>query len=405
MDTSPTASEPPRDPGEARGPSPFEDHEVDLDLRGAGHPPLPVHHRPGRARTPLIVGAAVLATGLVAGALYWVLPDPAAGPGAEPVAEQAPAVPYAGDLLLGEPSWRYDNSRLAQEISAAWTDGIDEVTFTEQVAHDIFDPGVEFLALEREVRAPRDGNPYRNDAVLTENRWYVELQDGTLDVLEGDPVAEPEDVMVLGNVRPRALQYLVRADSDLRSVSDLEGTRAIFSWDDEETMAVSDLVMLAAGTDPFAMEIVSEGEVDAFTPQQALIDGDVDVYVIWDEVPNAEVDHLERQGTEVRVLAYPEEVVEKVAVVYPEHTDLTVEAGTLPRQDEELNLMATWETLYVHADLDEDLAYAMARTVYEELGERTRGAPTATVEQALRGVDPERVHPGAARYFAEHGVL
>lgn len=369
-------------------------------------PRTPDH--PGRLRAPLIIGATVLSVALFGGALHWALPGLVGRPEPEPahVDDDADTPPYAGDYLVGEATWGLRTSRLARTISEVWTEEIDEVTFSEQVANDLLDPGAEFLALEREIDAPKNGAAYRNDVVLTHNTWYTRLRDGTLDVRDGDPVREPENVMVLGNVSPRTLQYVVRADSDIHTLEDLAGATALIPRENPEILELSDLVLLAAGQDPLAMDVASEADFESrHTSQQLLIDGDVDVYVLWEGVRNAELDHFERQGADPRVLEIPEEVVAAVGRVDPSQTNLTVEAGTLPGQDGDVNLMASWKTLYAHADLDEDLAYELVGAVYEELGDRIPGEVTATAEEALSGVDPGWVHPGAARYFSERGVL
>ncbi|MBQ1082615.1 TAXI family TRAP transporter solute-binding subunit [Nocardiopsis sp. B62] len=402
MDTSPNLPDPWR-PQQEHGSPEFPDHDVAPN-------PLAAHHRlavesppPGRIRTPLIVGATVLAVALFGGALYWALPGLLGQP--EPAVVGERTVPYAGDYLLGEPTWYLAHSRLSREICETWTDAIAEVAFSEQVAHDLMDPSVEFLALEKEVAAPRNGAAYRNDVVLTHNTWYTQLRDGTLDARDGDPVGEPRDILVLGNVSAWTLQYVVRADSGIHSLDDLAGSTAVVAWDDPETLELSDLTLLSAGVDPWSMDVASGHDFDTDTPQQPFIDGDADVYVLWDRVENAELDHLERQGMELRVLEVPEEVVATVSRVDASYTNLTVEAGAVPGQDGNTNLLASWETLYAHADLDEDLAYELVRAVYEELGANAPNERIATVEQALSGVRADSVHPGAARYLSERGVL
>ncbi|PWV58147.1 TAXI family TRAP transporter solute-binding subunit [Nocardiopsis sp. L17-MgMaSL7] len=400
MDTSPNVPDPRLQRG--HGPQEPQSHGADPNPLAA-HRPTP--DAEGRVGTPLIVGATVLALALFGGALYWALPGLIGPPEPEHTAGDEPTVPYAGDYLLGEPTWGLGNSRLSREICEVWTDAIDEVTFSEQVAHDLMDPGVEFRALEKEVEAPGNGAAYRNDVVLTHNTWYTQLRDGTLDVRDGDPVGEPRDILVLGNVSAWTLQYVVRADSGIRSLDDLAGTTAVFSGDDPEVLELSDLTLLSAGLDPFSMEVVSGYDFDTDTPQQPFIDGDVDVHVLWGRVGNAELDHLERQGMDLRVLDVPEEVVATVSRVDPAYTNLSVQAGSLPGQEGDTNLLASWETLYAHADLDEDLVQELVRAVYEELGDHAPNEQIATVDQALSGVDPDSVHPGAARYLSERGVL
>lgn len=393
MDTSPNVPNQPQDPQHPQGSrSPQAPQE---------HQPLSDAPKSRRSRTPLIAGAAVLAVALLGGALYWALPGLISEPEPESVAVAEPPAPYAGDYLLGEPTWNLQTSRLSREISEVWTEQIDDVEFSEQVANNDLDPGIEFLALEEQVKAPKNGSDYRNDVVLAQNAWYPQLRDGSLDLGDGDPVHSPEDIKVLGNVVPRTMQYVVRADSDIHTLDDLVGTTLVFTMHSMELVDFSDLTLLSAGLDPFAMDVITE-QMDA---RNFFLDGNADVFVYWDRVRNQEIEHFERQGTEVRVLEIPEEVVETVSEVDPSSTNFTVEAGTLPNQDEDINLMASWETLYAHVDLDEDLVYELVRAVYEDLDDHALREEIATAEWALSGVDPEDVHPGAARYFQEQGTL
>ncbi|WP_017589317.1 TAXI family TRAP transporter solute-binding subunit [Nocardiopsis ganjiahuensis] len=383
MDTSPNVPDHPQEPQSYQG------------FQATSEAP-----KPRRSRTPLIAGAAVLAVVLLGGVLHRTLPGLVGEPEPEPVAVEEALAAYAGEYLLGEPAWHLDTSRLAQEVAEAWTEHVDDVGFSEQVAHDDFDAGIEFLALEERIEAPKNGADYRNDVVLTHNTWYAQLRDGSL-ASDGDPVQNPEDIKVLGNVEPWTIQYVVKADSDIHTLEDLAGARMVFPWADTEGLEQSALVLLAAGVDPLSVEVLTE----EWLSRDAFVDGSADVLLQWDQVSNAELDHHERQGSEVRVLEIPEEVGETLGLIDPSYTNLTVEAGTLPNQDEDINLVATWETLYAHADLDDELVQELVRVVYEDLGEHTRYADVTPVESALAGVDPDDVHPGAARYLREQGVL
>jgi hypothetical protein len=349
----------------------------------------------------LVAGAAVLSAALIGGTLYWAIPRLGGEPEPEPVAAEETRAPYAGDYQLGEPAWHLDTSRLAREISDMWTEQVDDVEFSLQAAGGDFDPGLEFLALEERVKAPKNDTDYRNDVVLTHNTWYSLLREGLLEPEKGDPLREPEDIKVLGNVVPHSLQYIVRSDSDIHTLDDLTGSSMVFSWGDEEVWDLSDLTLLAAGVDPLSMEV----HLDVWEPEDHLIEGNADVYLNQDRLPNGVVEQFERSGHEVRVLEIPETVVEKMSQVDPAYTNLTVEAGTLPGQDGDLNLMASWETLYAHADLDGELVYELVRAVYENLDEEAPHERVTSVDQALNGVDPEDLHPGAERYFREQGLL
>lgn len=411
MDTSPKVPDQPHDPQGSQDPQNSDPQNSDSqgpDVQSADSrssnpqvPDSPSANPRRSSRTPLIAGAAVLAVAMIGGALYWAVPRLGSEPEPEPVAVEEPRAPYAGDYLLGEPSWHLDTSRLGREISDVWSERVDDVEFSLQVASGDFDPGLEFLALEEPVKAPKNDSDYYNDVVLTHNTWYTLLREGDLEPEEGEPLQAPEDVRVLGNLVPYSLQYIVSADSDIHTLDDLAGASMVFSWGDEDVWELSDLTLLAAGVDPFSMEV----HLDVWDPEDHLIEGNADVFLSQGRLPNGELEHFERNGYEVRVLEIPEAVVEKMSQIDPSYTNLTVEAGTLPGLDEDFNIMASWETLYAYADLDEELVHELVRTVYENLAEEAPHERVTSVENALNGVDPKDVHPGAARYFREQGLL
>ena len=242
MDTSPKV---PNQPHESQG----WQNSQGPQATGAHQPPQTGAEAPTPRgiRIPLVAGAAALSTALIGGALYWAVPRLGGEPEPEPVAVEETRAPYAGDYLLGEPTWHLDTSRLAREISDVWTEQVDDVEFSLQAASGDLDPGLEFLALEERVKAPKNDSDYRNDVVLTHSTWYSLLREGLLEPQEGDPLREPEDIKVLGNVVPHSLQYIVRADSDIHTLDDLAGSSMVFSWGDEDVWELSDLTLLAAG--------------------------------------------------------------------------------------------------------------------------------------------------------------
>jgi uncharacterized protein len=88
----------------------------------------------------------------------------------------------------------------------------------------------------------------------------------------------------------------------------------------------------------------------------------------------------------------------------------TLPAGTFPGQDDDIELPGTTTTLFTHADLPEDLAYTIVKTICEET-DRLRAAHQALAEfDCADGVWQEEVnglplHPGAERYFRERGWI
>ncbi len=87
-------------------------------------------------------------------------------------------------------------------------------------------------------------------------------------------------------------------------------------------------------------------------------------------------------------------------------TPYTIEAGTYPGQDSDVQTIAQPNFLAVRADVSDDDVYALTKTMYENLGflNAIHKATTAmAVEKAIAGL-PLPLHPGAARYYQEVGL-
>ncbi len=87
-------------------------------------------------------------------------------------------------------------------------------------------------------------------------------------------------------------------------------------------------------------------------------------------------------------------------------TPFTIEAGTYPGQDADINTIAQPNFLATSADVSEENVYLITKTIYENLPFLQAIHPATKammIERAIAGL-PLPLHPGAARYYAEVGV-
>ncbi len=84
----------------------------------------------------------------------------------------------------------------------------------------------------------------------------------------------------------------------------------------------------------------------------------------------------------------------------------TIEAGTYPGQDADIQTIAQPNFLAVNADVDENHVYLLTKTIYENLPflQAIHKATNAMdISKALGGL-PVPLHPGAMRYYKEVGL-
>ncbi|MEM1428737.1 MAG: TAXI family TRAP transporter solute-binding subunit [Pseudomonadota bacterium] len=84
----------------------------------------------------------------------------------------------------------------------------------------------------------------------------------------------------------------------------------------------------------------------------------------------------------------------------------TIDAGTYPGQDADVQTIAQPNFLATHADIPEEHVYEITKTIYENLSflQAIHPATNAmSLEVAINGL-PVPLHPGAARFYAEQGI-
>jgi hypothetical protein len=88
-------------------------------------------------------------------------------------------------------------------------------------------------------------------------------------------------------------------------------------------------------------------------------------------------------------------------------TPYVIKAGTYPGQDKDINTIAQPNFLGVNASVDENHVYLLTKTMYENLPFLQAIHPATkvmAVEKAMAGL-PVPLHPGAAKYYKEIGMV
>src|SRR3954471_12745552 len=100
-----------------------------------------------------------------------------------------------------------------------------------------------------------------------------------------------------------------------------------------------------------------------------------------------------------------------IARIREKHTflkALTVPAGSYPGQDAAIDSVGSWSFVLTRADLPDDVAYRLARTLHGvELAfckKLAQGCETTAANTVAAAPKPELIHPGVMKYLKEIGV-
>ena len=106
----------------------------------------------------------------------------------------------------------------------------------------------------------------------------------------------------------------------------------------------------------------------------------------------------------VNVVAVPPEAVSKLG---PPYISATIPAGTYNGQGADVPTMAIVNFLVTHEGVPEETVYQMTKQLFENLDQMVAAHKAATAISLAKATDgmPLPLHPGAARYYKEKGLI
>jgi TRAP transporter TAXI family solute receptor len=216
--------------------------------------------------------------------------------------------------------------------------------------------------------------------------------------------APADRLRALANLYHESVHLVVRADSDLHAVTDLKGRRVSLDAEGSGSIVDARLVLAAFG--------LSEADLEAsYTPLAASIDrmrdGELDAFFLTAGWPVPAV--LELAGsTGIRLLPIAGPEVDRLLAGHPFLMPRTIPADAYPGVTATPTVAVGAEWL-VGRDLADALVYGLCAALWSPSA-RTKldaGHPRGSsirLATALAGIAIP-LHPGAARYYREHGLL
>lgn len=211
-----------------------------------------------------------------------------------------------------------------------------------------------------------------------------------------------KQLRTLAAIYPNYIQIVATKDSGIRSLTDLKGKRVAVGAPRSGTEINARTIFQAAGfsyDDLGKVEYVSFGESVELMKNRQL-----DATLISAGLGVAAVRDL-AAALPIVLVPVPEAVVEKIG--NPVFQSETIPAGTYEGQSEEVRTVAIRNYLATHAGVDEALVYAITKALFahrDALVAAHSAAKGIQLERAAKN-PPAPLHPGAARYYRERGVL
>ncbi|MGY6705998.1 TAXI family TRAP transporter solute-binding subunit [Roseinatronobacter sp.] len=212
-----------------------------------------------------------------------------------------------------------------------------------------------------------------------------------------------ENIRALGSLYPETVQLVARAGANVTSFADMAG-KSVSSGSpgSGQWQLLGDLLEAHGMT----REDVSEDYSSFAQSADKLRDGNLDASLITAGIPTASITEL-ANGHDITVVPLSGDEIAALQDVQPYYASVTLPAGTYRGVDADVETLAVRAIWATHADLDEDLAYAMVKALYENtdtLAQVHVMGGQISLETALESVSVP-LHPGAERFYREMGLI
>lgn len=226
--------------------------------------------------------------------------------------------------------------------------------------------------------------------VQTDIAYYA--KNGLL-MFDGEPM---DDLVAIGALYPETVQLVTTSKSGIKSFDDLKGKKVSVGAPGSGTYANAEQLLEVHG---LTMKDIQPQNLDFGESVDGLQAGQIDAAFITAGYPTAAVEALSAQADVVIVPVDPEKakaLIEK----YPYYKEDVIPAGTYGLA-EDVPTVSVLAMLAVKKDLPEDVAYGIAKAIYENTDKIGHAkAEYIKKETALDGIGID-VHPGAKKYFEE----
>lgn len=224
-----------------------------------------------------------------------------------------------------------------------------------------------------------------------------------IDKYEGRKI---ENIRFVTALWPEAIQLMYRTESGIKTIEDFKGKK----------IAVGPATGGGVFYLPIIFGAINGMTFDDFKPQylgysdsvQAIQNRLIDACYLAAGIPTSAVSQIFAGQVAVGMIEFTDEEVAKVSETAPYVTGVTIPANTYPKQDRDLHTIGFKSSLVAEEGTDPDMVYSMLEGLYvkqlEEVKKQHGALKSLSLEGAVKGLSGAPLHPGAVKFYRDHGV-
>lgn len=207
------------------------------------------------------------------------------------------------------------------------------------------------------------------------------------------------------SIHAEPFNIIARSDSRIENLSDLKGKRVNIGNPGSGDRATMGVVMDAMGWTKDSFRLASE--LKGSERSQALCDNKIDAFIYMVGHPNGSIKEATTSCDAKLVSVYGSEI-DQIVADNPYYAFSTVPAGMYRGTDRDVNSFGVVATMVTTADVSDDVAYNVAKSVFENFDTFKRLHPAFAnlkKEDMVKAGLSIPLHPGAEKYYKEVGLL
>ncbi len=239
------------------------------------------------------------------------------------------------------------------------------------------------------------------DAAIVQSDILYSFEQRT-DSFKDDQGTDERTFSAVCGLYTEAVHIIVRKDSGIESIDDLDGKVVSVGEEESGTMQNAEQILQCYGLSFDRMQITKLSFEDS---AKALREGSIDAFFATAGAPVEAFSELFRDSGG-RLLSMRAEEVSRIRKRYPAYVAHTIEAGTYENQDEEALTVGVRAVLVAANDLESSVVEKLTETVYLQSGElngNIAGEDKLTPEEAVDSIVIP-FHPGAAAFLSTQGI-
>jgi TRAP transporter TAXI family solute receptor len=196
------------------------------------------------------------------------------------------------------------------------------------------------------------------------------------------------------------MHFVVRGDAGISKLEDLAGKTFVPGGRGTFTERQSRAVFKLLGIE----DKVKTREIELSGAVAAMRNNQIDGFATGSSHPTSHVTEL-ASSMSIKLLSLTDAQVAAITAADPSVTRVVIAKGTYPNQTEDVQTVAIPVGAYTTSATDEETAYKITKSFWQRKAEMSEKNPwwagVAPSDIASIGI---KLHPGAARYYAEAGI-